>query len=101
MEAIRAGVVAASTAIMGNAEQFSAPTRASAGRVLGSLAQILQGRAAIAKAKSVPVLTSSCLDEDEAVSVKPRRARRCCGCPVPCAGWGGACSDTGRLPSRR
>lgn len=66
IEAIRAGVVQASTAIMGG-DGYSAATRASAGRVLGSLAQVFQGRSEIAKAKTIPVLTSSCLDPDSAV----------------------------------
>ena len=58
--------MAAATAIMGRAE-FSAGTRTRAGHVLGSLAQVLQGRAAIAASKTVPVLTQSCLDADSGV----------------------------------
>ena len=58
--------MAAATAIMGRTE-FSAGTRTRAGHVLGSLAQVLQGRAAIAASKTVPVLTQSCLDADPGV----------------------------------
>mgnify|MGYP000486182072 FL=1 len=66
IEASRAGAVLATTQIMGRKE-FRPETRASAGKVLGSIAQIRQGRSMLQKAKSVPVLTQSCLDEDPAV----------------------------------
>lgn len=63
IEAINNGVVQAATVIMGG-DGVSAGTRASAGLVLASLVQVMQGRSALKRAKTVPVLTKSCLDDD-------------------------------------
>lgn len=68
VEALENGTIEAATDLLASSTS-SNPTKSNAAMVLASLALLKEGRARMAEASSVPVLTAGCNDKDEDVAI--------------------------------